>query len=312
MTNFIEPMLAASLLEPDIEHSDYNVYQAMKQLRYPVLATLKKDGMRGLRLNGTLLSRTLKKIPNVKVREGSTILSGGFDMELWNPQLEYNEIQSICMSRVHVNHHLIQYHILDCFFPEQPSIGYLQRLFLIQQVILECQWSEGGRIAFENPTECKDAEELFEFERQCIENHGEGICFRTPNSPYKMGRSTLDEQYLVKLSRYIRDEAVIIGFVEQMENGNLDAYNEVGKMKRSSAISGMCPKNTLGALRVRNTEGQEFPIGTGVGLTKKLRQEIWDNQKKYLNRTITYKCKPHGQKILPRSPIMVGFRDGGM
>ena len=64
MTIFHRPMLAASLLPPSVDHSDENILAAMAKLRYPVLATIKKDGIRALRMNGTLLSRTLKPIPN--------------------------------------------------------------------------------------------------------------------------------------------------------------------------------------------------------------------------------------------------------
>lgn len=309
---FTEPCLAASLLEPDIEHNDANVLDAMRKLRYPVMVTVKKDGVRGLRLNGTLLSRRLKKIPNLKIRDGSLILHGGFDMELWTPELEYNDIQSIVMSFEHHQWLKIHYHILDCYYPQHSSMSYEERCYnIIGTVAGVIETNENCRIHFEVPTVCNSSEELFEFEKKAIEFHGEGICFRTPVSPYKFGRSTLNEQYLVKLSRYSRDEAVIIGVKEQMENGNPSNYNLTGKMDRSKSLFGLTGKGTLGSLIVKNTSGQIFTIGTGVGLTNKFRQEIWDNQPKYLGRTITYKCKLHGKKVLPRSPIMVGWRKDG-
>lgn len=306
MTSFDEPMLAASLLDPEVEHTDKNVMEAMEKLRYPVIATVKMDGIRALRLNGTLLSRRFKPIPNKELCTFSTILGGGYDMELWSPQLDYNDIQSIVMSRIHPSWLKIELHILDRFFPSRPFLGYEQRLDELKN-----NTTGSERICFPSWTVCWNAKQLFDFEQEVIEEHGEGICFRLPNSPYKMGRSTLAEQYLVKLSRYVRDEAVIVGFEEQMENGNPDAWNEVGKMNRSQAQSGMYGKNTLGKMVCTNTKGQTIKIGTGVGLTQKMRKEIWENQSKYLGRTLTYKHKPCGQKILPRSPIMVGWRKDG-
>lgn len=316
MTTFDEPMLAASLLDPEVEHTDDNVWAAMQKLRYPVIASLKMDGIRALRLNGTLLSRRFKPIPNKELCSYATVLGGGYDMELWSPELDYNDIQSIVMSRVHKDWLKIGLHILDRFFPDRPSLGYEQRLDeILKDSIANASVFDtpiqSGRLNFPCWTVCKNAQQLFDFEKEVIEEHGEGICFRTPNSPYKMGRSTLDEQYLVKISRYVRDEAKIIGFEEQMENGNPDAWNEVGKMNRSQSQSGLYGKGTLGKLVCVNSKGQTIKIGTGVGLTKKLRQDIWDNQSKYAGLTLTYKHKPCGQKILPRSPIMVGWRKDG-
>lgn len=300
---FKEPMLAASLLPPDVEHTDEVVYEAMSRLRYPVLATLKKDGIRALRLNGTLLSRRLKQIPNRHICDKFKSLPAGFDMELWNPGMEYNDIQSIVMSEEHEDQDKIEAHVLDWFVPEHPNMPYNTR---IHNAVIA---GKGCVRAY--PFRCENPQELFDFEKKCIEEQGEGICFRTPDSPYKQGRSTLNEQWLVKLSRFVRDEAVIIGFKEQMENGNKEKRDGRGHMNRSTYAHLMRGKNTLGAFIVRNKEGQVFPIGTGVGLTDKVRQYIWDNRHSYLDRTLTYKCKAHGRLLLPRQPIFVGWRNEG-
>jgi len=306
---FTEPMLAASLLDPEVEHTDEAVYEAMSKLKYPVIATLKLDGIRGLRLNGTLLSRRLKPIPNKFISSRSLLMPGGFDVELFRPGMEYNDIQSIVMSQEHDGSYLISFHVLDWFIPSRPYLGYEQRLDEID--MYHFGFPERCSLVMPSVTYCDNADQLLAFEKQCIEDHGEGICFRLPNSPYKCGRSTLKEQYLVKLSRFSREEAVIVGFKEQMENGNPDKRCGTGKMNRSTCSALQYGKGTLGAFIVRNDKGQEFPIGTGVGLTDKLRLNIWQNQDKYLGRTLTYKTKAHGTKLLPRQPIMVGWRNEG-
>ena len=105
-------MLAASLLKPTDSHSDESILAAMQKLRYPVLATLKLDGIRAIKLDD-LYSRTLKLIPNKSIRARAMKLPAGFDMELFNPDLQYDEIESIVMSREHLKSDLIQFHILD-------------------------------------------------------------------------------------------------------------------------------------------------------------------------------------------------------
>lgn len=340
---FTRPMLAAPLLPANDPHTDASILAAMQKLKYPVLATLKKDGIRAIRLNGSLLSRTLKPIPNRSIRERSLFLPGGFDMELWNPGLTYDEVESIVMSREHPKSDHINFHILDWF---GSAVSYAQRCDNIYKWVTDYKmgvdeaslWPE-----FQMPTAYTTAERLFDYFVDS-ERLSEGICFRTPNSPYKQGRSTLKEQYLVKLCRFITAECKIVGFVEQMSNENLDSRNGVGMMDRSSEQDGLVPKNTLGAFKVRQdkpcpfcrarinaffinmkqedfdkiarlgcekcdfTGQMTFSIGTGVGLTNAKRKEIWDNRDCYCGKQITYKSKHHGEKDLPRSPIMKGFR----
>jgi DNA ligase-1 len=296
-------MLAASLLPPSVEHSDANILAAMEKLRYPVLATLKKDGIRAIKLNN-LVSRTLKLIPNYSIRARAMKLPAGFDMELWNPELNYDEIESIVMSKEHERSDLIQFHILDWF-------GELPYQTRYNQAIINIRHYDWKDTEYQYPFPCQDAETLFRTFKIFEQEHGEGICFRTPNSPYKQGRSTIREQYLIKLARYVRQEVTIVGFLEQMENGNSDNYNAVGKMDRSSCQDNLLGKDTLGAFLVRDKNGLDFKVGTGVGLTDALRKEIWNNKAKWIDKQITIKHKPHGMKIKPRSPIYIGLREEG-
>jgi hypothetical protein len=296
-------MLAASLLPANIEHTDANILAAMQKLCYPVLATLKKDGIRALRFDGSLLSRTRKPIPNRSIRERSLVLPGGFDMELWNPSLRYDEIESIVMSREHPDSDKIQFHILD-WFASSGMCNYAQRMYWLQQ---HKDREMNLVYEFEFPTEITNAQLLLAYFLFAEQQQGEGICFRTPNSPYKQARSTLKEQYLIKLSRYLYSEATIVGFVEQQENSNYSTTSRLGLSERSSHASGMIGKNTLGALMCQLSTGESISIGTGVGLTNELRRDIWLHQNKYLGCMVKFKHK-FGQKNIPRSPVMCGFR----
>lgn len=308
---FNRPMLAAPLMPPNVECTDENILAAMEKLRYPVLATLKKDGIRALRLSGSLLSRTLKPIPNKSIRERSLILPGGFDMELWNPSLSYDEVESIVMSREHELSNHIGFHLLDTF-ANSDSCSYVERMYWLNQWNVDYQMSNDDASlwpSFQHPVEWSSPLSLFNYFTQVEYEQGEGICFRTPNSPYKQGRSTLKEQYLVKLCRYIQSEATVIGFEEQCENTNRSKWNAVGRMDRSKTLDGQVGKDTLGAFLVRDTKtGVEYKVGTGVGLTDNLRKHIWQNRSKYEGQVCLVKHKPHGQKNKPRSPIWKGWR----
>jgi len=306
MTPFKSPMLAASLLKPNDPHTDESILQAMGKLKYPVLASLKKDGIRAIRLDD-LRSRTLNLIPNVSIRMRSMKLPYGFDMELWAPHLSYDEVESIVMSESHEREGEIEFHVLDWFFGDTDKHirVYSARLsYILQEINLD--WAD---VKYDGTWICYAPEELLNYFKQCEQQEGEGICFRLPDSPYKQGRSTLKEQYLVKLARFIRTECTIIGFEEQMYNGNSIKRNAVGKMDRSSCQSKLIGKGTLGAFICRLENGIEVRVGTGVGLTDGRRADIWWDREAFLGKTIVIKHKPFGQKIKPRSPIYVGFRN---
>lgn len=303
-------MSAAPLLSPDVEHSNDNILSAMKALKtWPVLATKKLDGIRAVRTTD-LFSRRLKLIPNIEVRRRSMVMPYGLDMELFNPDLPYDQIESIVMSESHPDHEKIQFHMLDYFDVDEyrAESGYMDRMRRLGI------WSSSHRCSgfvFQKPEVMETPEQLMEFFLRCESENGEGICFRTFTGKYKQGRSTLNEQYLVKLCRYVRTEVTVVGFEEQMLNKNRTKSNAVGMMDRSSMKARQMGKDTLGAFLCVTEDGKDVRVGTGVGLTDEHRQEIWDSREKYINKQITIKHKPHGQKLKPRSPILIGFREEG-
>jgi len=306
MNNFKRPMLCASLLRPNQEHTNEVILAAMERLYKlipgPRIVTLKEDGIRGVRLND-LYSRTIKLIPNRSIRARSIVLPAGMDVELCSHTLQYYQTESIVMSREHADSDLIQFYAID-WFKDKP---YIDRLIDIGRLEIPGLYKPLWHWA-------KDANELMLLFLEAEQNNGEGICWRLPNSPYIQkntidNRSTLIEQYLIKLARYVRQEVIVLGLYEQMENGNESSYNALGAMDRSSCKANKLGKNTLGGFHVKSlSTGLEFDVGTGVGLTDRLRKEIWLNQDKFIGTTRVVKHKACGQKVLPRSPIDCGPR----
>lgn len=310
MITLREPMLAHALMPSGIKHTDENILSQMKKLRYPVLATVKMDGIRALRLNGSLLSRKFLPIPNRKIRERSLILAGGMDVELWNPSLAFNEIASIVMSTEHDDWDKIQFYVLDWV----TDGTYQVRLIKAGNWFLQnfTQDSLSYIRIKQYPTVCTDATELMSFFLHVESEQGEGICFRTLNSPYKSGRSTLKEQYLIKLSRYHYEEATITSVFEQVENTNYAGTSKTGHTKRSSCQEGMVGKGTMGGFVVTTiTNSTVVRVGTGEGWTDSFRRKVWNNPMAWIGKQITIKSKPTGKLNKPRHPIMVGERKEG-
>ena len=153
----------------------------------------------------------------------------------------------------------------------------------------------------------RNKKELTRFEKNCLTQGYEGVIIRDPNGPYKCGRSTIKEGYLLKIKRFQDSEAEIIGFVEQLHNNNPKEKNELGLNKRATKKEYMVPTKRLGALVVKNIKtGVEFEIGTGF--TRKIRTDIWKNKDNYLGEIVKYKHQTVGADKKPRFPVWLGFR----
>jgi DNA ligase-1 len=272
----------------------------IEDLKYPILATPKLDGIRCLIVNGKAVTRNFKSQPNNFVRtyleEFASEGYEGFDGELILKGKEFNEISSAIMSEDGQPN--FTYVVFDLY----DITGYNNRMNL-----LAC-CPERTRIKFLFPILINSEEELIAYEAKCLSDGYEGIILRSPNSPYKFGRSTIKEGYLIKFKRFTDSEAVVLNLYERMHNANEATTDAFGHTKRSSHTANQIPNGTLGGLSVRDTKsGIEFDIGTG--LDDALRSTIWNNKAAYIGKIIKYKSQKSGAKDKPRFPTFVGFRD---
>lgn len=294
-----KPMLAASM-----EDSKGNPV-TFEDLKYPLFASIKLDGIRALKVNGQVLSRSFKPIPNTHIQAMMTSLPDGLDGELVVVGEEFAGTSSAVMSRDGTPN--FQFQIFD-YVKDDLNKPFSQRLVDLEQ--LKSSGILPDFCVIVKQVIVNSANELSKFEEIAISEGHEGVMIRKPDSPYKCGRSSFREGYLIKIKRFIDSEAEIIGFEERMKNENEATIDELGYTKRSSAKDGLVPANTLGTLIVRDIhDGREFGIGTGKGLDDVLRKTIWDNKDKYLGKIIKYRFQEVGVKDLPRIPSFQGFRD---
>lgn len=277
----------------------------IKALKYPLYASPKFDGIRALVINGELLSRKFKPIPNKYVRSLAKGLPDGYDGELLLQTEEgwasFNETSSAVMSE-----------------DGEPNVKYLVFDYVKDSISkpakdriedLKDSWDDLNSFALRVVQRIiSDEEELLEYETQCLEAGLEGVIVRAMNSPYKEGRSTEREGYLLKLKRFEDSEARIVGFEEKQHNTNTKETDAFGYAKRSSAKAGMVGMNTLGKLYAIDPNFTE-QVEIGTGFDDALRKEIWEHQDKYLNRLVKYKHQKCGQVDKPRFPVFLGFRD---
>lgn len=273
----------------------------LDKLCFPLLASPKLDGIRAIVRDGVVYSRSNKPIPNKYVQA----LFGDyehFDGELIVGEPTAHDVYRQTTSHV-MSHDKEDFHVNFFVFDSVKDLG--ANYSVRHRWLVEAGGTNCGIVLHE---QCRisSLEQLLDYEALCLEDGYEGLILRDPEGPYKMGRSTMKEGYLLKLKRFVDAEAVVIGFEERMHNGNEATVSELGRTKRSSHQSGKSGRGDLGALVCRTSEGVAFNIGTGLNDAE--RAAIWKDRDQFLGCFAKYKFFPVGVKEAPRHPVFLGWR----
>ena len=283
MTVF-RPMLAA---EADLD-----------KLQFPILVSAKLDGVRAIVRDGVVYSRSNKPIPNKYVQQMYGHLNY-YDGELivGPPTAKdvYRRTVSAVMSKNDTTGCDARFFAFDHI--ENQTDPYKLRYAKLN----DAHAIKHTQVSVHN------MEQLLMVEQEMLDNGYEGLILRDSIAPYKNGRSTVREGYLLKLKRFSDCECRIIGFIEREHNDNPATTNELGRTKRSSHQENKYGRGDLGALILRHPEGYEFNCGTGF--TDEERARIWDNRKDYMGLMAKVKYFAVGMKDKLRHPVWLGLRD---
>lgn len=294
MTLITKPMLAGKC-------------ESLMTLVLPVLATPKLDGIRCLRVNGKALSRKFLPIPNNHIRQTIEREFAGyaaeFDGEIMIPNRHFNELSGDV--RRHDGKPDFRYHVFD-HVNASIEHGGLSQPYSSRASSLETLSLPDFCVKV-LPVTISSIAALHRYEEECLALGYEGVMVRSPASPYKCGRSTANEGYLLKIKRFEDSEAVIIGYECEYENQNIAEEDAFGRTKRSSHAENMVGKDRLGKLMCRTAAGVEFGIGTGFDAAT--RAELWIKRDKLRNKVVKFKHQPSGADEKPRFPVFLGFRD---
>lgn len=296
----------------------------VSKLRFPVLGTPKMDGIRTLTIPPQVflsknqrclpVSRNMRQVPNnfIRGRLMATLMPG-MDGEMmatndprepWEMPI-FRECSSCIMGAD--GFPSFRYYIFDVVPELMGGIrdpGYQARCEVLAQLHLPDYCI---RVL---PVTIPDADHLAAYEAACIDDGYEGCMIRTPDSPYKYGRSTFKEQWLVKIKRFADSEAEVLEVIEKMTNNNPAEKNSLGYQERSTHAENMTPAGVMGALRCRDLKSKvEFQVGTGFDDI--LRTSVWAFRDTYIGATLKYKYQPHGTDEKPRFPVFIGWRHRG-
>ena len=281
----------------------------VNQIKFPVLASQKLDGIRATVQGGQLLSRTLKPIPNVNVQALFKGLPEGLDGELivGDPLAAdcYRKTVSLVMSDDKpldwFKDERLFYHVFDIFNPNG---------FTYRNNCLNGFAADHMSVEVVPQHHISNLEQLEQMEEDLLDRGAEGVMLRSPAGPYKCGRSSLREGYLLKLKRFKDCEAVILDYYELEHNGNEAFKNELGRTARSGHQENKIGLGTLGGLIVKGVggdyDGVEFRVGTGFDAAT--RADFWKHRD-YIGQLVKVKYFPSGGKDKPRHPVFLGFRD---
>lgn len=281
--------------------------KSMDDIQFPVLASVKLDGVRAVVTGGRLLSRSMKPIPNRYINEELQPIEEleGLDGELivGPPHAKdvYNKTVSGVMSRD--GEPDFTWYVFDY---AEDGVYWDRHEHIVN--IVGTEGHSHSRIVLLKQMSVRNKYELQRLEELVLEAGFEGLILRSEWAPYKQGRSTIKQGYLLKLKRFHDAEAEVLGCVEQMHNENEATLDERGYTKRSTHKAGKVQAGVLGALQVRDIEsGVEFEIGTGF--TAEQRKNLWDGREYLPGKIVKYKHFPVGVKDKPRFPTFLGFRD---
>jgi DNA ligase-1 len=273
-----KPMLACNITNLD-------------SIKFPIFCSPKIDGIRCLIIDGKVLSRTLKPIPNKYIQSQLANFPTNLDGELYIQGKTCNEISSAVMSEEG------EPDFIYCVFDHITEKPYCKRL---------PSGYYPTRVQFVPRLLVPNVEVVLELEAEYLAAGYEGLIIRAEYGPYKYGRSTEKEGFLMKLKRFEDSEAEILEILPEYENTNTQVINELGKKKRSSHKANKVKKEMCGALIVKDLyTGVEFKVSSG--LDHDLKKDIWFNQDSYKSKIVKYKYMDT-LKNKPRHPTFLGFR----
>lgn len=296
----LRPMLAAGI-----------TVEQLPKLRYPKVLQVKYDGIRAVCRQGNMVSRSGKLLPNVyiqqffkevhKVCESFHLMDG--ELIVGQP----NDA-SVCMNTTSGVMSIggepdFTFYVFD----RAIAYSYEERREQISAVLDRLPAEFRNRIKLVGDFEVSGHKEVEQYLQQFFDDDLEGCILRSFESPYKHGRSTVKQEYLLKLKDIRDSEAVVVGFEPLQTNMNEAQKSELGYTTRSSHQDGKITQDSLGALIVRATEWRGcFRVGTGF--TRAQRDRMWEARKSLWGEYIKFKYLFAGMKDLPRHPVFLGFR----
>lgn len=288
--------------EPMLSAKEKQIDKLLSLITYPKLASPKMDGFRAVNYGG-LFSRKLKPFPNrYTMSLFSKEIYAGLDGELivGNPW-DFSAMQQTSSGVTsQAGTPEVKWYVFDdC---ENPHFAFERRLASAERRV---KASGNPFLRFVPHELVRNEAEMLEYEDKCLTRGYEGIMLRDPLAPYKFGRATMKQNWLVAVKRFVDFEATIIAVHEQMHNGNMAETNELGRTKRSGHKANKSGLDTLGGFTCVTAAGVDFRVGGGKGLTAAERARLWAIRDHLPGQKAKCQGLVVGTKVRPRHPSVL-------
>lgn len=272
------------------------------KVAWPKYISPKLDGIRCIVKDGVALSRSLKPIQNQHIQNCISHLHG-LDGELIvdSPTAKdvYRVSNSGIMSRDGEPN--FRFYVFDRWDLDRPWDRRFETLFAYEAN------EDFVHVVAHMRVHSRDS--ALEINEAYVSQGYEGSMLRCPNSPYKLGRATAKEGYLLKIKAWVDSDFRVTEMVERMSNQNEAKVNALGRTERSLAKAGLVPSGTMGTLiGVDVHSGVTVEVGTGF--TDEDRAWFWERRNEIAALPlIKYKCmESTGGYDKPRHASYLGLR----
>ncbi len=288
-----------------------------KDLFFPLMTSLKYDGIRSPMTGGFAMSRKMLKLPNLFVQAWAQEWGRelhGLDGELIVgppniPDVTFNTSTS------GINSADGEPDFKFYVFEKWDSMGTARNRYRELLATVEKMPSKLlDRIVLVIQDEVDSPAELRWHADRAIKAGYEGLIMKDPSLLYKFGRSTIKGGHALKWKEFMDFTCEIIEVKQGMKNMNVAVKDELGHAKRSSAKAGKVPVNEVGGFVVRCVEpeciyfNKVFSCGPGF-LTDAQLKMLWAIKGQLPGKLTRVKSQKVGAVNLPRFPGFWGFLD---
>lgn len=284
-------------------------------LRFPLYASFKLDGIRCTMHNGHAMSRTFIELPNKHIRKWAgkyAKLLHGLDGEMvvglpTGEDVMYRSTSGVNSEDGEPD---FSFYVFEDWVSELTAA---ERYHALKTKVARLHEAGAQNVYLIDQVRCENIPQLQTYYAQAEHLQYEGLIIKNPQGFYKFGRSTLKEGTLLKWKEFIHFEAIIEQVMQGSTNTNEDVRSNTGRAKRSSAKAGKVAIETVGAFRCKAVngpyKGKTFKAARGP-LTKPQLAQLWVDRETLPGQIITVKSQKVGSKDLPRFPGFSAFRPG--
>lgn len=291
----------------------------LDKMQFPIMSSKKLEGVRGEFTHNGLFTRPLKRFNNkllalkfhkiIECCKSNHIVIEG---EFYKHGIPFNEISSMCRKADDQRIENLEFHIFDMYSEIMSDARFSLRVDFIKMIKEQL----GSDVVIVDQHLHKSKEEVIKFYEDCLEDGYEGWVGKDPDSAYKLGRSTVNEGYYIRLKPEDTFDGVVIDIVERLENLCPSEENELGLMSKKQDKD-MKASTGLAAVAIVKSKAFNKPIRVSLSRgildytdTNKSpsRASLWANRGDYIGKNIRFVGFTIKGMDLPRSPRFDDWR----